>query len=58
MSNGHRDGLEVMNFLFDFINELSGYSEKYFDEVLLGSKQEAIDKKNDLVLKYRKEKND
>lgn len=56
MSCGHRDGLEVMNFLFDFINEVAGYSEKYFDEALLGSKQEAIDKKNDLVLKYRKEK--
>lgn len=42
MCNGHRDGLDVMHFLFDFINEVSGYTEKYFDEALLGSKEEAI----------------
>jgi hypothetical protein len=39
-----------MNFFFDVINHISGYSEKFYDEV--------TDKMNheDLVAKYRAER--
>lgn len=30
--SNHRDGLECMNFLFDFINDVAGYTEKYYEE--------------------------
>lgn len=32
-TSSNRSGLEVMNFLFDIINHIAGYSEKYYDEV-------------------------
>jgi hypothetical protein len=28
----HRDGLDVMNFLLDFINHIAGYTEKHYNE--------------------------
>jgi hypothetical protein len=31
-SNNHRNGLECMNYFFDVINEIAGYTEKYYDE--------------------------
>ena len=49
-STNFRSGLQCMNFFFDVINHISGYSEKFFDEV--------SDKINheDLVAKYRAER--
>jgi hypothetical protein len=29
----YREGTEVMNFLFDIINAIAGYSEKYYSEL-------------------------
>lgn len=29
----YRSGIESMNFLFDVINEIAGYSEKYYSEL-------------------------
>lgn len=29
----YREGIEVMNLLFDVINELAGYSNKYYKEL-------------------------
>lgn len=46
----HRDGMDVLNFFFDLINHISGYTEKYFDEVI-----EKIDHEG-LIQKYRAEK--
>ena len=31
-SSQYRVGLDVMNFFFDLINHISGYTEKYYDE--------------------------
>jgi hypothetical protein len=31
-TSGNRDGLDVMNFLMDLINHISGYTEKYYEE--------------------------
>jgi hypothetical protein len=38
-----------MNFLFDLINDISGYTSKYYDEVA-----EKIDHEG-LIIKYREE---
>ena len=43
-----RSGIEVMNYLFDLINDVSGYTEKYYGETLLDHEQ--------LIKKYRAEK--
>ena len=32
--SGVRSGLEVMNFLFDLINYIAGYTHKYYEEML------------------------
>ena len=32
-TSSHRNGLEVMNFFFDLINQYAGYSEKYYEEM-------------------------
>eukprot|EP00347_Sterkiella_histriomuscorum_P014896 403359104 len=47
----HRNGLDVMNFLFDLVNQIAGYSQKYYDEI-----QEKISHE-ELVQKYRNDKN-
>lgn len=39
-----------MNFFFDLINHISGYTEKYYDEM-----KDKISH-DELVMKYRKEK--
>ena len=49
-TSANRDGLEVMNFLFDLINHISGYTEKYFEEHFDKISHE------DLIQKYRAEK--
>jgi len=49
-SSNFRSGIDCMNFLFDVINEISGYTEKYYDEM-----RDKIDHEG-LVKKYRKEK--
>jgi len=49
-TSNQRNGLEVMNFLFDFINDIAGYTEKYYDETLDSHCHD------DLILKYRAEK--
>jgi hypothetical protein len=28
--SNHRNGIEVMNYLFDLVNDISGYTEKYY----------------------------
>jgi len=40
-----------MNFFFDFINHISGYSSKFYDEMADKMSHE------DLVAKYRAERN-
>lgn len=45
----HRDGIDVLNFLCDLVNHISGYTHKYYDELV-----QKIDNEG-LVLKYRKE---
>ncbi len=40
-----------MNFLFDVINDISGYTQKYYDETMETLNHDA------LVKKYRNEKN-
>lgn len=45
----HRDGVEVLNFLFDLINHISGYTHKYYDEIIPKMNNE------ELVQKYRRE---
>ena len=45
----NRDGIEVMNFLFDLINHISGYTEKYYGEHV-----DKIDHEG-LIQKYREE---
>jgi hypothetical protein len=47
-SSGNRDGLDVLNFLFDLVNHISGYTEKYYDDMTV--------KHADLVARYRAEK--
>ncbi len=32
-TSGNRDGLDVLNFFFDLVNHISGYTEKYYDEI-------------------------
>lgn len=49
-TSANRDGLDVMNFLFDLINHISGYTEKYFDESFHKITHE------ELIQKYRAEK--
>ncbi len=44
-----RDGLDVLNFLFDLINHIAGYTEKYYDELKDKVSHE------ELVKKYREE---
>jgi len=44
-----RDGLDVMNFFFDLINHIAGYTEKYYEELAEKVSHE------DLVQKYRAE---
>lgn len=48
-TSSNRDGLDVMNFLFDLINHISGYTEKYFDENFDKISHE------ELIQKYRAE---
>jgi len=48
-TSSNRDGLDVMNFLFDLINHISGYTEKYFDEHFDKISHE------ELIQKYRAE---
>lgn len=31
-TSANRDGLDVLNFFFDLINHISGYTQKYYDE--------------------------
>lgn len=45
-----RSGQEVMNFLFDVINHISGYTGKYYDET------KELMSHDDLVRKYRAER--
>lgn len=45
----HRDGIDVLNFLCDLVNHISGYTHKYYDELL-----QKVDNEG-LVQKYRKE---
>jgi hypothetical protein len=49
-SNNHRSGLECMNFFFDLINEIAGYTEKYYEET-----RDVISHEG-LIMKYRAEK--
>jgi hypothetical protein len=49
-SNNHRNGLECMNYFFDVINEIAGYTEKYYDETRDQISHEG------LIKKYRDEK--
>ena len=46
-TSSHRKGQEVLNFLFDLINHISGYTEKYYDEVATKMNHEQ------LIIKYR-----
>ncbi len=46
----HRSGLDVMQFLMDLINHISGYTHKYYDEI-----QDKMDHEQ-LVYKYREER--
>ena len=46
--SNHRSGIEVMNYLFDLVNDVSGYTSKYYDETLLDHEE--------LIKKYRAEK--
>lgn len=46
--SNHRNGIEVMNYLFDLINEISGYTDKYYSETKLDHEG--------LIKKYRAEK--
>jgi hypothetical protein len=32
-TSSHRNGLDVMNFFFDLINHLGGYTEKFYEEL-------------------------
>ena len=50
MCSGMRDGQEVMNFLFDVINDCAGYTDKYYDEIIPGP-----DRHFDYDFKYPKE---
>ena len=49
-TSNHRSGLQVMNFLFDLINDIAGYTDKYYEE--------SADKitHDGLVNKYRQER--
>ena len=49
-SSNFRSGVDVMNFLFDLINDIAGYTMKYYDET-----KEIIDHEG-LIKKYRSEK--
>ena len=49
-SSNFRSGTTCLNFLFDLINEVSGYTDKYYGET-----EEVIDHEG-LIQKYRKEK--
>ena len=49
-TSNQRSGLQVMNFLFDLINELAGYSMKFYEE-----STDKIDH-DGLVKKYREER--
>lgn len=35
----HRDGIEVMNFLFDLLNDYAGYTELYYDEMKMSHEE-------------------
>lgn len=49
-SNNNRSGLQCMNYLFDVINEVAGYTQKYYDE-----STDIVDHEG-LVKKYRAER--
>lgn len=51
LSQGERDGLDCMNFLFDLINESSGYTSKYYNEIGAGKMNHA-----QMEAKYRAER--
>lgn len=46
----YREGTEVMNFLFDVINEIAGYGSKYYSELASVTDDEGLIKK---YKKYR-----
>lgn len=48
-TSSFRDGLDVLNFLMDLINYISGYFEKYYDEIIDKVSHE------ELIKKYRAE---
>lgn len=38
----HRDGIDVLNFMFDLVNHISGYTSKYYDEIVQKANNEDL----------------